>query len=110
MRGLSLASRQKNYQEVDNPWLPREGEASHQKKVEMLVERTPMTMKPKLMQARHHALKEDMQGQMIRVARGLEAERPFISYFKAVALNKGVSPLQSREQNCARGGCEGAGQ
>ena len=42
-------------------------------------------------QVQHHAMKEDMEAQMSRVARGLEMERPLITYFKSAAIDAALA-------------------
>lgn len=57
-----------------HPWLPTEKGVSKQTKVEVAVARAPTDLTPKVMQVRHHAMKGDLEMQMARIARGIEAE------------------------------------
>ena len=97
-----------------HPWLPSGqelGPPSQQGLVKELIARAPTDLKPKVMQIRHDAMKGDMDAQMQRLARGLEAERELISHFKAVAFERAISadvstsalPLASDPMDSIRG-------
>lgn len=42
-------------------------------------------------QVQHHAMKADMERQMLRIAHGLDQERALISYFKSAAINSALA-------------------
>lgn len=73
-----------------HPWLPGAAEPSVAMGVDVATARTSAHLKPLVMQMRHSAMKEDMDVQMRRVARAVDAERGLISQFKVVALEEAL--------------------
>ncbi len=83
-----------------HPWLPGAAEASVLSEVEEVTARASTDLAPLIMQLKHTAMKEDMNAQMCRVARAIEAERALILGVKHTALE---NALRSAQGKVARG-------
>ena len=81
-------------------WRPRgrplEPEATQRDQVQMMIERSPMDIKPKVLSIGYQATKRDIDVHMRRVARGWESERALISHLKSSALDSVLGSHTSR--------------